>query len=123
MNALHRTAAGNAPARPDTAARVSDRPSLTLADLPPPGTARWVVSRKAAVVAAVRTGLITLDDALARYSISVDEFMCWKRLLDDYGIKGLRTTRIKEYRTKDRDREGAEASPESTGPHSLAAAE
>lgn len=71
---------------------------MTLADLPPPGTTRWVVSRKAAVVAGVKAGLLSLDEALQRYRISLDEFMCWKRLLDDFGVKGLRVTRIKEYR-------------------------
>ena len=73
---------------------------MTLADLPPPGTTRWVVSRKAAVVAGVKAGLLSLDEALQRYGISLDEFMCWKRLLDDFGVKGLRVTRIKEYRAQ-----------------------
>ena len=71
---------------------------VTLSDLPPAGTNRWVVSRKAAVVAGVQAGLLSLDEALQRYDISLDEFMCWKRLIDDHGVKGLRVTRIKEYR-------------------------
>lgn len=74
--------------------------SITLADLPPPGTTRWVVSRKAAVVAGVRAGLITIEEACRRYALSVEEFLSWKRLLDGFGVKGLRTTRIKEYRSK-----------------------
>lgn len=124
MNALNRLSPRSpAPVRPDPAARDSDRSALTLADLPPPGTARWVVSRKAAVVAGVRTGLITLDEALERYALSLDEFLCWKRLVDSYGIKGLRTTRIKEYRSRDRDRELAEASCDPTGSHSISAHE
>jgi len=40
---------------------------LTIRDLPPPNTGRWVIRRKAEVVAAVRGGLISLEDALARY--------------------------------------------------------
>jgi hypothetical protein len=79
---------------------VASSESITLADLPPPGTTRWVVSRKAAVVAGVRTGLITIEEACQRYALSVEEFLCWKRLLDDFGVKGLRTTRTKEYRSK-----------------------
>ncbi len=71
---------------------------MTLSDLPPAGTNRWVVSRKAAVVAGVQAGLLSLDEALQRYDISLDEFMCWKRLIDNHGVKGLRVTRIKEYR-------------------------
>ncbi len=73
-------------------------PKVTMADLPPPGTTRWVISRKAAVVAGVKTGLLSLDEALDRYGLSLDEFLSWKRLLDDFGVKGLRVTRIKEYR-------------------------
>ena len=40
---------------------------LTLADLPPPKTRRWVVRRKAEVVAAVNGGLLSIDDVLDRY--------------------------------------------------------
>jgi hypothetical protein len=34
-----------------------------MADLPPANTRRWVVRRKAAVVAAVQSGKITLEEA------------------------------------------------------------
>ena len=37
---------------------------LSLADLPPPSTKRWVVRRKAEVVAAVNGGLLSVDDVL-----------------------------------------------------------
>lgn len=97
MNDLSSRASGEHRSRPD--APQSKRVSVvTLSDLPPPGTNRWVVSRKAAVVAGVQAGLLSLDEALQRYDISLDEFMCWKRLIDDHGVKGLRVTRIKEYR-------------------------
>ena len=39
---------------------------LTLVDLPSPNTRRWVIRRKAEVVAAVRGGLLTLEDACER---------------------------------------------------------
>jgi hypothetical protein len=39
----------------------------TVGDLPPPNTRRWVARRKAAVVAAVRRGTITMEEALRRY--------------------------------------------------------
>ena len=42
---------------------------LTIADLPPVDTGRWVIRRKAEVVAAVRGGLLTLDEACERYSL------------------------------------------------------
>jgi hypothetical protein len=34
---------------------------LTIADLPSPGTKRWVIRRKAEVLAAVRGGLLSVD--------------------------------------------------------------
>jgi len=62
-----------------------DGQRLTLADLPPADTRRWVIRRKAEVVAAVRGGLLTMEEACEHYSVS-------------HGIQGLRTTQIKKYR-------------------------
>lgn len=47
---------------------------LTRADLPI-GNGRWVPSRKAIVVAAVRGGLISLDEACARYRLTTEELL------------------------------------------------
>ena len=71
---------------------------MTRDDLPPPNTKRWVMRRKAEVVAGVRAGLISLQEACDRYALSVDEFRSWQRLLDEHGLAGLRATRTKEYR-------------------------
>ena len=71
---------------------------LTLNDLPPPNTQRWVIRRKAEVVAAVRGGLLSLDDACARYSLTSEEFLSWQQSIERYGLAGLRTTRIQQYR-------------------------
>ncbi len=71
---------------------------MTRDDLPPPNTKRWVMRRKAEVVAGVRAGLISLEEACDRYTLSVDEFRSWQRLLDEHGLAGLRATRTKEYR-------------------------
>lgn len=75
-----------------------DGSPLTLADLPKPETRRWVARRKAEVVAAVRGGLISLEDACARYKLTVEEFLTWQRSLDQHGLPGLRTTRVQQYR-------------------------
>jgi len=71
---------------------------LTEDDLPPPDTKRWVIRRKAEVVAAVRGGLITLEEACRRYSLSVEEFLSWQRAIDRNGLPGLRITRVQDYR-------------------------
>ena len=71
---------------------------LTIGDLPPPNTGRWVIRRKAEVVAAVRGGLLTLEDALERYCLTAEEFLTWQRSIDRHGLAGLRTTRLQQYR-------------------------
>ena len=70
---------------------------LTLHDLPPANTDRWVIRRKAEVVAAVRGGLISLEDALARYRLTAEEFLAWQKAIDKWVMQGLRTTRIQHY--------------------------
>ena len=47
-----------------------DGSPLTIADLPAPGTKRWVIRRKAEVVAAVRGGLLSLEEACSRYTLT-----------------------------------------------------
>src|SRR5258706_7978143 len=75
-----------------------DGSPLTIADLPPTNTKRWVTRRKAEVVAAVRGGLLSLDDARKRYSLSIDEFLIWQRQIERHGLPGLRATKVKDYR-------------------------
>lgn len=72
--------------------------ALSSIDLPPTDTKRWVVRRKAAVVAAVREGVISLDEACRRYNLSVEEFIAWQRTIERHGVRGLRVTRLKDYR-------------------------
>ncbi len=67
---------------------------LTLADHSPPSTKRWVIRRKAEVVAAVRGGLLSLDEACKRYTLTVEEFLAWQRAIDRHGLAGLRATRV-----------------------------
>ncbi len=75
----------------------SDAPA-PLASLPPANTKRWVIRRKAAVVAAVRGGFLTLEDACQRYTLSTEEFLSWQRLIERHGMRGLRATRLQDYR-------------------------
>lgn len=71
---------------------------VLLDELPPPDTKRWVIRRKATVVAAVRSGLLTLEQACQRYKLSIEEFLSWQRLIDSHGLAGLRVTRLQDYR-------------------------
>lgn len=76
---------------------------LSLDDLPPPDTERWVSRRKAEVVAAVRNGLLSLEEACQRYKLSIEEFLSWQRLVQTHGVPGLRATRLQDYRTVARE--------------------
>ncbi|MDD4615697.1 MAG: DUF1153 domain-containing protein [Alphaproteobacteria bacterium] len=69
-----------------------------LSHLPPPNTQRWVVRRKAQVVAAIRGGVLSFEDACTRYNLSEEELRSWMSLLDSHGVRGLRATRMQEYR-------------------------
>lgn len=80
---------------------VSAYPPAPAADLPSPNTKRWVVRRKAVVVAAVRSGALSLQEACRRYNLSVEEFLAWQRSIDRYGVPGLRVTRLQIYRDTD----------------------
>ncbi|MBA4782022.1 MAG: DUF1153 domain-containing protein [Rhizobiales bacterium] len=75
-----------------------DGSPLTVADLPPTSTRRWVIRRKAEVVAAVRGGLLSLEEACTRYTLTVEEFLSWQQSIDQHGLAGLRATRVQDYR-------------------------
>ena len=75
-----------------------DGSPLTMADLPSTSTKRWVIRRKAVVVAAVRGGLLNLEEACERYTLTVEEFLSWQMSIDQHGLAGLRTTKIQKYR-------------------------
>jgi hypothetical protein len=63
---------------------------LTKADLPPPNTKRWVIRRKAEVIAAVRGGLLTRDDAIRSYGLTTEEYAAWQRALEVVTNRPLR---------------------------------
>ncbi len=73
--------------RPDQVVGPLGEP-LTLDSLPAPDTTRWVVRRKAEVVAAVNGGLLSVDEACERYSLTLEEFAGWQRAVDRSGMPG-----------------------------------
>ncbi len=79
-----------------TSSSVAHGPATTT--LPPANTKRWVTRRKAEVVNAVRSGIISLDEACRRYKLSIEEFASWQALIDHHGLAGLRATRVQDYR-------------------------
>lgn len=77
---------------------------LTLADLPPAETSRWVARRKAEVVAGVNGGLLTAHEACERYQMDLEELVSWQRAVDRDGLSGLRAKSVQENRIKSTNR-------------------
>jgi hypothetical protein len=71
-----------------------------MADLPARGTRRWVIRRKAAVVAAIRGGLLSLEEARSRYILTAEEFFAWQDSINRFGLSGLRITDIQKQRRR-----------------------
>jgi hypothetical protein len=67
---------------------------LTLDNMPPRETVRWIARRKAEVVVAVRGGLLSFGDACERYALTSEELLAWQRALERYGMNGLHATRL-----------------------------
>jgi len=79
--------------------------ALSLDDLPKNNMTRWVIRRKAEVVAAVHGGLLSLEEACDRYDLSLEEFLSWQESIDRSGLPGLRISYLSQYRTEDRARQ------------------
>ncbi len=43
-------------------------------------------------------GAITLEEVCQRYNLSVEEFLSWQEMIDKHGVRGLRVTRLQDYR-------------------------
>lgn len=80
------------------AVTLDDGTILTRADLPPPATSRWVASRKATVVRAVRGGLISHADAMTNWGLSEDELNEWLLAVHRHGEGALKATSVQKYR-------------------------
>ena len=80
------------------AVTLPDGTVMTRADLPPSNTTRWVASRKAAVVKAVRYNLISLEDALKQYDLSPEELESWTQAVETHGEVALKATAVQRFR-------------------------
>jgi transposase-like protein len=50
------------------------------------GSGRWTARRKAALIEAVVSGQMTVEEIGRRYAVSAEEFVAWSR---DYVVRGL----------------------------------
>lgn len=51
---------------------------------------RWTARRKAVILHAVRSGVLSKDEVLEQYSLSPEEINEWSERLDMIGIHGLK---------------------------------
>lgn len=77
-----------------------DGRKLALVDLPDSGTIRWTALRKAEVLAAINGGLIGAEEACARYSLSLEEYVTWEACAKRWGLNALRITKAQQCRAK-----------------------
>lgn len=66
---------------------------LIALNLPPVNTVRWVPRRKAEVVVAVQSGILSITDACQRYHLSPEEFLEWERRYMAGELGSLRPSR------------------------------
>jgi hypothetical protein len=73
-------------------------------DLPPPSIKRWTPTRKLAVIRAVQTGSLSVEEVLNRWpDLSVEELASWQQRLAAFGVRGLRTVHLQTYPRKGRN--------------------
>ena len=72
-------------------------------ELPPPHTKRWTAPRKSAVLEALRSGKLTLEEAGERYALSIEEIRAWERHFERHGVYGLHATRVQLYRKDEKN--------------------
>jgi transposase-like protein len=60
---------------------------IAARELPPPDTARWTPGRKASVVKAVLSGVMSMEEVCRRYGVSVEEFRSWHNAMERHGMR------------------------------------
>ncbi len=61
---------------------------------------RWTPKRKAAIVIAIKEGLIAMEEAKIECALSDEELAAWMRDYDAYGRSGLRVTKLQQYQQR-----------------------
>lgn len=72
--------------------------TINRSELPDPKTRRWVASRKAVVVAAVKGQLISEKEACEMYGLSSEELDEWCLAVATHGERALKATSLQKFR-------------------------
>lgn len=67
---------------------------------PPSRPTRWIPQRKAEIVAAIRGGHMSFEEARERYALSIEEYLSWQVGLELSGLPGLRVNRVQQNRRR-----------------------
>lgn len=77
---------------------VLDGNAITVDDLPSDVDVRWGPGLKKKLVALVRAGLFSFEEAEKRYAISREELSGWIRKYEEHGPKGLHSMKTQQLR-------------------------
>jgi hypothetical protein len=77
---------------------VAETQGEALGELPSSNEIRWGMRRKSQLIDAIRGGLLTFEEAQARYRLTVEELASWQAFFETHGQRGLRTTLTQQYR-------------------------
>lgn len=77
---------------------VTETQGEALGELPSSNGIRWGMRRKSQLIDAIRCGLLTFEEAQARYRLTVEELASWQAFFETHGQRGLRTTLTQQYR-------------------------
>jgi hypothetical protein len=87
--------------------RLPPKQRETNLELPSSQTKRWSSRRKAAVIVAIRTGILSRLEACQRYMLSDEELTDWEGAFDKRGIPGLLSASLRLYRDKPKPSDGS----------------
>jgi hypothetical protein len=87
--------------------RIAPKQREKKLELPPPDTKRWSSRRKAAMVVATRTGILSRVEACQHYMLSDEELADREVACDSGGIPGLRSSSLHLYRAGQKPFEGS----------------
>ena len=83
----------------DSVRHDAEKSTASEFDSLPPPNARWIPRRKAQVLTALSRGVINVEDACARYSLSAEELESWRQAATSRdGLAALKITRLVRHR-------------------------
>ncbi|MDB5445668.1 MAG: hypothetical protein JWQ97_985 [Phenylobacterium sp.] len=81
---------------PDAYTQALPTPNLTAQLARVEVTGRWVAAKKQILLELLRRNALTLEQACARYDLSVEEVVAWRERDAMHGRKGLAATKLQE---------------------------